>query len=43
MSSGQLLVQGPRSAPLQFISGDVDTYSTPESEPACRLQPFSDV
>ncbi|MFI0469201.1 hypothetical protein ACH347_34445 [Saccharopolyspora sp. 5N102] len=32
-----------RAAPLQFITGDVDTYSTPENELACRLQPYRDV
>ncbi|QUH01860.1 hypothetical protein HUO13_14485 [Saccharopolyspora erythraea] len=32
----------PTASP-QFISGDVDTYRTPEHELVCRLQPFRDV
>ncbi|GAB3288610.1 hypothetical protein [Parasphingorhabdus pacifica] len=31
------------SAPLQFVSGDVDTYRNPEYRLVCRLRPFRDV
>lgn len=30
-------------APLQFISGDIDTYRNSENELVCRLHPFCDV